>query len=291
MKVNERRIYGGYSMDYNLFRTLPEIPNPKYIVFSDFDETYFPHQLTAERKSQIQALEQTIVEKSRVSGLIFGLVTGSNIEAVLEKMKKGGFQYLPHFIASDLGIEIHYFNRLKQGEIDKEWLSRFDNGNYHSDKIKEIVDLLASKNIALDSQSQMGASKYKSNYYYFCKNEKDDQLNLNHIRQVASDFKISININQCNPLAGDPENAYDIDFIPLGTGKDEIVRYILAKFKIDRQNAIAFGDSGNDLKMLQAVKFGYLLENATSEAKNGHGRLTIGSYSEGILNTIKELVM
>lgn len=70
MKVNERRIYGGYSMDYNLFRTLPEIPNPKYIVFSDFDETYFPHQLTAERKSQIQALEQTIVEKSRISGLL-----------------------------------------------------------------------------------------------------------------------------------------------------------------------------------------------------------------------------
>ncbi|PGE98030.1 HAD family hydrolase, partial [Bacillus pseudomycoides] len=51
------------------------------------------------------------------------------------------------------------------------------------------------------------------------------------------------------------------------------------------------GDSGNDLKMLQAVKFGYLLENATSEAKNGHERLTIGSYSEGILNTIKELVV
>lgn len=94
-------------MDYNLFRTLPEIPNPKYIVFSDFDETYFPHQLTAERKSQIQALEQTIVEKSRVSGLLFGLVTGSDIEAVLEKMKSGGFQYLPHFIASDLGTEIH----------------------------------------------------------------------------------------------------------------------------------------------------------------------------------------
>ena len=69
------------------------------------------------------------------------------------------------------------------------------------------------------------------------------------------------------------------------------MRYILVKFKIDRQNAIAFGDSGNDLKMLQAVKFGYLLENATSEAKNGHERLTIGSYSEGILNTIKELVV
>ncbi|MGM0851016.1 MAG: HAD-IIB family hydrolase [Bacillota bacterium] len=278
-------------MNYKLFRTLPEVTNPKYIVFSDFDETYFPHQLTPERKSQIQALEETIVEKSKVSGLLFGLVTGSSIEAVLEKMQRGGFRYLPHFIASDLGTEIRYFNKLKQGKIDQEWLKRFDNGNYFPDKIKEIIDLLSSKNIDLDSQSQMGVSKYKSNYYYFCKHAEKDQSNLNYIRRVASDFKIGININKCNPLAGDPENAYDIDFIPLGTGKDEIVKYILTKFGVDRQNGIAFGDSGNDLKMLQAVKFGYLLENATSEAKNGHERLTIGSYSNGILNTIKELVV
>lgn len=278
-------------MNYKLFKTLPEVENPKYIVFSDFDETYFPHQLTHERKGHIQALEETIIEKSKKSGLVFGLVTGSSIEAVFEKMHRGGFQYFPHFIASDLGTEIRYFNNLKQGKIDEEWLSRIANGEYHPDKIKEIINLLAGKNIILDSQSQMGVSKYKSNYYYFCKNEEEDQINLKYIRQIAKDFKIGININRCNPLAGDPENAYDIDFIPLGTGKDEIVKYILSKFKVDSQNGIAFGDSGNDLKMLQAVKHGFLLENATSEAKKGHELLTIGSYSEGIRNTINALIV
>ncbi|MDR4191243.1 HAD family hydrolase, partial [Bacillus pseudomycoides] len=93
MKVNERRIYGGYSMDYNLFRTLAEISNPKYIVFCDFDETYFPPQLTAARSSQLRSLEQTIVVKGSVSVLLCGWVTGSDIEAVLEEIERGGVQY------------------------------------------------------------------------------------------------------------------------------------------------------------------------------------------------------
>ncbi|MCL6571181.1 MAG: HAD-IIB family hydrolase [Bacillus sp. (in: Bacteria)] len=277
-------------MNYELFRTLPEVENPKYIMFSDFDETYFPHRIDNERKSHILALEEIIFEKSKKFGLIFGLVTGSSIEAVIEKMRTGGFNYLPHFIASDLGAEIRYFSRHKQGELDLEWIRRFENGEFHPDKISEIIAHLATKNITLDKQPQMGVSKYKHNYYYFCKNEKEDQKNLQYIRQITETFKIGKIINKCNPLAGDPENAYDIDFIPLGTGKGEIVNYILAKFNVDPQNGIAFGDSGNDLHMLQAVKHGYLLENATNEAKLGHGRLSIGSYSEGILNTLNKLV-
>lgn len=82
-------------MNYELFRTLPEVENPKYIMFSDFDETYFPHKIDAERKSHILALEETIFVKNKQFGLIFGLVTGNSIEAIIEKMRKGGFHYLP----------------------------------------------------------------------------------------------------------------------------------------------------------------------------------------------------
>lgn len=43
------------------------------------------------------------------------------------------------------------------------------------------------------------------------------------------------------------------------------MKFILDKYELDKSNAIAFGDSGNDLRMLQAVRHGYLVENATEE--------------------------
>ena len=52
-------------------------------------------------------------------------------------------------------------------------------------------------------------------------------------------------------MAGDPENSYDVDFIPLRTGKPYIVDFILDKFAIERENSFAFGDSGNDVDMLK----------------------------------------
>lgn len=42
--------------------------------------------------------------------------------------------------------------------------------------------------------------------------------------------------------------------------------------------------------MLQAVRHGYLVENATEEAKKTHSMLAQGEYSIGILNTLKHII-
>lgn len=272
------------------FISLSTVDRPKYIIFSDFDETYYPHNMNDMRQKELYELEEYLKEKSIDGELLFGLVTGSSMEIVLNKMKKGNLRYFPHFIASDLGTEINYFSECNLGEPDLEWNSRLKNSEFSKEKIEEIVDSLWNINIFLNPQTQLGGSRYKRNYYYKVQNDITDKENLLAIKTIGDQYGVSVNINRCNPLAGDPEDSYDVDFIPNGTGKDEIVRFMLDKYNLTSKYAIAFGDSGNDLSMLRTVGQGYLLENATQEAKNAYGRQTKEQYSQGIIKTLKSII-
>ena len=59
-------------------------------------------------------------------------------------------------------------------------------------------------------------------------------------------------------------------------------------YQVPLANTIAFGDSGNDVEMLKTVKHGYLLGNATEEAKGLHDKVTVSHYSSGILEVLKK---
>ncbi|GGE09138.1 kanosamine-6-phosphate phosphatase [Marinithermofilum abyssi] len=219
------------------------------------------------RQNYLHELEDYLEQKSKEGQLIIGWVTGSSVESVLDKMETGNFRYFPHFMASDLGTEITYFTEDNLGKRDLEWDSCLKNRVFSKEKISEITNLLQKEyQIHLHPQTQLGDSRYKCNYYYQEQNEWVDEKNFSAIKTVAELYGVAININRCNPLAGDPEDCFDVDFIPTGTGKDEIVWFMLDKYKVEPENAFAFGDSGNDLRMLKEVKHGYLVENATQEA-------------------------
>ncbi|UQZ75747.1 hypothetical protein C2I17_14980 [Niallia circulans] len=72
--------------------------------------------------------------------------------------------------------------------------------------------------------------------------------------------------------------------MPLNTGKRAVADFVMKQFKISVANTFAFGDSGNDIEMLKAVEHGYLLNNATGEAKQLHNRITPEPYVKGIKN-------
>lgn len=273
---------------FNLFSN---VENPKHIVFCDFDETYYPHTLNKGREQYIYELEDYLEKKSKAGELIVGWVTGSNTESILEKMDKGKFRFLPHFIASNLGTEITYYTEEQFGEPDSDWNCRLNNGLFTEKIIEDILNhLQETDNIFLSPQTQLGSSRYKRNFYYHQQNELDDKKNVLTIKTVCKQYGIAVNINRCNPLAGDPEDSYDVDFIPLGTGKEEVVQFMLDKYNIQQECTFAFGDSGNDLRMLKAVKHGYLVENATKEAKDAHSKVTVGEYAQGIISILRSKI-
>ena len=62
-----------------------------------------------------------------------------------------------------------------------------------------------------------------------------------------------------------------IDVIPAAGGKGTGVEKTLAYFHLDRAQAMAFGDGGNDLEMFGAVGLGVAMENASAALKAAAG--------------------
>ena len=58
-----------------------------------------------------------------------------------------------------------------------------------------------------------------------------------------------------------------VDVIPLSGGKGAGIQKILEHYKLDRTEAMAFGDGNNDIEMLTAVGTGIAMGNASPELK------------------------
>ncbi|WP_331460520.1 HAD-IIB family hydrolase [Gracilibacillus suaedae] len=277
-------------MNYRINKSFPTSHEVNYLIFFDFDETYFPHDCTDELLNNLYELEEYLNNLVHKRFVKIGWITGSDLNQIVHKMERANISYSPHFIASNLGTEV--YNVRENGEllINKEWENRLTKANFSNDKVKELINELDNVyKIKLVEQTQFGQKRYKFNYYYFEKSKTQSQYDLKIIRHLAKINGIGININQCNPKAGDPEGAFDVDFIPHNTGKKEVVKFMINYYQVPLVNTIAFGDSGNDIEMLKTVKHGYLLGNATEEAKGLHDKVTVSHYSSGILEVLKNI--
>lgn len=251
------------------------------LVCFDFDETYFPHACSVDQLGRLRQLEDFLDAQSHRFSTMW--VTGSSLDTIRDKMARADMRYFPHRIAASLGTELYQVTASGQLELDSGYSSRFPAD--FSDRVIQVVDSLA-RTLTMEPQTSLGTSGWMHNYYYF--GESKDELE--HIRSSARDFGIAVNVSRCNPLAGDPADAYDIDFIPQGAGKIAAVDYVCGRYTFQAECSYAFGDSGNDLGMLGYVGNGYVLGNGTEEAKREHGRVTEGMYADGILEVLHRAV-
>lgn len=267
---------------------LPPIDNPKYVIFSDFDATYLSHGVNLRHNFPLQKLECFLKEYCQQIGLIFGFVTGSSYFDLKRKMEDHGLELLPHFIASSLGTEISYECKRTQGQKDQTWEIAHRH-SFNLEKITNLVNYLQSNGIELIKQPNKNNSQYKISYYYFPTSDQSLSKAKNLIRKKSQQLGLGINISACNPLNGDPANSYDIDFIPINSGKSNVVNWLLQKYGICRENSYAFGDSENDINMLKTVGNGYLVANAIISSKKWKLKKTEGCYAKGIFEIITNL--
>lgn len=59
------------------------------------------------------------------------------------------------------------------------------------------------------------------------------------------------------------------------------------KLQISADEIMAFGDAGNDIEMLQKVKYGYAMENAKDYIKEQFQWIAPSNNDEGVLEVIK----
>ncbi|OHX48530.1 HAD-IIB family hydrolase [Cytobacillus oceanisediminis] len=262
--------------------------NPDYLMIFDFDETYYPHELKGWQLKDLYELEEYLDRIVHKKNIRIGWVTGSSLADIHKKMRAARMNYLPHFIASNLGTELWEINSKGEFYQNQEWSKRIKRSGFSHRVVEDLInDLRQLYGIQLQKQTQFGQQSFKMNYYYFIEDSARVKYDLDIIKQLARNSGINFNINRCNPLAGDPVNAFDVDFIPQNTGKRAVVYFVIKQFSISVENTFAFGDSGNDIEMLKAVRHGYLLKNATEEAKQLHDTITADPYAKGIQNVCR----
>jgi kanosamine-6-phosphate phosphatase len=270
------------------FHVLPTIPHPKRVVFCDFDETYFAHDQTARNIEAQGRLENYLAAKCISAGILFGLVTGSRLEQVLQQMERSNLTLLPHFIASDLGTEITYFVWNAMRVPDLIWQAEMAASGFTKETVESIAESLLLQGVLLKPQPEVKVTPFKKSYYLEAQDLVADRKALSLIHRWADAHHLGLNISRCNPKAGDPEGNYDIDFLPVLSGKERVVRYLLSRYGLDPSDAYAFGESGNDVPMLKAVGNGFLVANATEEAKSLHGLMAPEPYAAGILRVLEQ---
>ncbi|SPZ97672.1 hydrolase [Staphylococcus aureus] len=127
-------------------------------------------------------------------------------------------------------------------------------------------------------------------YFHSTGNHNNDRRILEVLVRYANDQNYTARFSRSNPLAGDPENAYDIDFTPSNAGKLYATQFLMKKYNIPVKSILGFGDSGNDEAYLSYLEHAYLMSNSRDEALKQKFRLTKYPYYQGITLHVKEFV-
>ncbi|HIZ43060.1 MAG TPA: Cof-type HAD-IIB family hydrolase [Candidatus Gemmiger excrementigallinarum] len=77
------------------------------------------------------------------------------------------------------------------------------------------------------------------------------------------------------------------DVLPAGGGKTEGLAHVLKALGLTREQAIAFGDGGNDVEMLRYAGIGVAMGNACPEAKAAADYITDDVTADGLANGLR----
>lgn len=259
---------------------------PEFAIFMDLDETYRPINLSHHGESGVSLLEIFWLEKSQQINFIAGWVTGSNIDAVRKKTLDYVSVY-PHFVASSLGSEFHW---IRDGEFVEsvEWNERIHATGFSIHRVSDLVNEIYRAGIKLIKQKEVYQGRYKASFFLEHTSEQRFSEEIAVITELATSYAIKLLVTQCSPAAGDPENYYDVEFLPSCCGKDEAVNFVKELYGISLTNTFAFGDSCNDLAMFSRVGNAFWVGNADAAARKHPYKIAEGSYCQGILHTLNQ---
>ncbi|MDC0744027.1 HAD hydrolase family protein [Polyangium mundeleinium] len=267
---------------------LPRVAAPRWVVFADFDETYLAHDGSPERRRDRRSLEQLLLEEATALGLVFGWVADGPIDVVAATVGTHGLRVVPHFIASSWGAELDFFSREEGRRPVAEWDARVAQSGFSRARVASALDDLLRRGIPLVRREQAGR---RIDSYTFQPSGRGRSPEITSIlHKVAERHGIGVHVYPCHPALGEPEGTYDVDFVPRGVGKRQVVDFVLDRLGIPRARAFSFGDDVGDVDMLSAVEHGYLVDNATDDARRRFSRTAGASYARGILDVIERRI-
>lgn len=81
-----------------------------------------------------------------------------------------------------------------------------------------------------------------------------------------------------------------IDMMNVGVNKGSAMRFLDESLGIPTDQMMAFGDTYNDIEMLEAVKFSYTMENAAPNMREHAAFVTASNDDYGVIQVINQLI-
>lgn len=237
----------------------------KRIIFSDIDGTIYPFS----NRVLSDETKKTILD-SYNDGVEFVLATGN---PAFQKNKDLANELNARYIICSNGAEILDLQ-------DKKYLfySFID-----EDSLTKILNICNKYNAAiywnsLDKYGLFNASKSTIDFYTDFYNFKDWDFTNHSIKRVLK-LEILDNNNSLDQIKNDIfELNLPIEMVKLSrhieitakqVSKGNAAQFLCENiFNTDIKNAMAIGDSENDLSMLSMVGFGYVMDNAPQSVKS-----------------------
>lgn len=107
----------------------------------------------------------------------------------------------------------------------------------------------------------------------------NEQVAVQAIRQLNQDFADTLNAVTSGYGA--------IDILQKGIHKAWGLKQLMQKWKIQEQDIMAFGDSENDIEMLQLAGISYAMENADPRVKTVANHLAPANTEAGVLTVLE----
>ncbi len=268
---------------------LSRVDAPRWLVFVDFDETFLAHDGSPERRRDRRALEQLLIEYARPLGIVFGWVTDGPMDTIADTFQAHGLRIVPHFIASSWGAELDFFSREDGRRSAAEWDARMGVSGFSLALVAQARDELAKHGVELEDRKESGPRMDSFIFVPPAKQRGSELASLVH--RVAERHFVDVHVYPCHPALGEADGAYSVDFVPRNANKRNVAQFVMDRLAVPRIRTMAFGDDVGDLEMLSAVEHGYLVDNATDEARRRFSRTAGASYARGILDVMQRRII
>ncbi len=126
--------------------------------------------------------------------------------------------------------------------------------------------------------------------YEAVKNEDVTQFTTKNSQEVVKAQKEILEKSLGKVVSMYIANKVYLDITPKNLSKLSGIKEVIGRMGIDISEVMAFGDSGNDLQMIEGVGYGVAMDNATKEAK-AVSKEVIGHHdTDAIAKKIREVI-
>lgn len=243
-----------------------EIKNRK-LICCDIDNT-----LTGSR----EGLEKLTAWLASQPQYLFVISTGRRIDEAVRILKEWKVP-LPDYLVTSVGTEIYEVgSSYSELQLDRGWKATLESGW----SFLVLRNVLAGVR-GLVLQDDINQRPLKLGYLV----PKNQKQVLEAVERALRDSPISANVIFSH-------DTY-LDVIPSAASKGHALEHLCDKLRIPTCDAVAAGDSGNDIEMLEMAGKGIVVGNMTSELAHlkGAPNITVSSknYADGVLDGLKRL--